>query len=158
MILSPTIEYKIKAPYFRMKIKLLSPTAKIPTKSNSGDAGFDLYSPVEVIINPGDQELIKLDIAITDFPPGTYGRIAPRSGLALQGVQVFGGVVDSTYQGNIGVILSVGTSAKTLFINPGDRIAQLIIERYEPNVTFELVDNFSQTTQRGAEGFGSTGI
>ena len=99
-----------------MKIKLLSPTAKVPTKSNSGDAGFDLYSPVAVIINPGCLQLIKLDIAITEFPPGTYGRLAPRSGLALRGVEVLGGVVDSTYQGNVGVILYLIPNSSTLFI------------------------------------------
>ena len=141
-----------------MKIKLLSPLAKVPTKSNSGDAGFDLYSPVEDVINPGEQKLIKLDIAITEFPPGTYGRIAPRSGLALRGVQVLGGVVDSTYQGNIGVILSVGSAASTLFIKQGDRIAQLIFERYEPDVCFEVVDNFEHETSRSTGGFGSTGL
>ena len=141
-----------------MKIKLLSPTAKVPTKSNPGDAGFDLYSPVEIIINPGEQKIIKLDIAITEFPPGTYGRIAPRSGLASQGVHVLGGVVDSTYQGNIGVILFVATNGRTLFIDPGSRIAQIIFERYEENVTFEVVDDFVQETERGTDGFGSTGI
>lgn len=141
-----------------MKIKLLSPTAKVPTKSNSGDAGFDLYAPVAVIINPGEQHLIKLDIAITEFPPGTYGRIAPRSGLALSGVQVLGGVVDSPYQGNVGVILYLVPNSNTLFIEPGDRIAQLIFERYEPNITFEVVDDFAQVTDRGTGGFGSTGV
>lgn len=141
-----------------MKIKLLSDKARVPTKSNSGDAGFDLYSPVNVVIKPGEYKLIKLDIAITEFPLGTYGRIAPRSGLGLKGVQVFAGVIDSTYQGNIGVILCVNVNAETLNIDVGDRVAQLIFERYEPNISFEIVEEFDQMTKRGSDGFGSTGI
>ena len=141
-----------------MKIKLLSDKAKVPTKSNPGDAGFDLYSPIDFIMNSGTQKLIKLGIQITDFPPGTYGRIAPRSGLGCRGVQVLGGVIDSSYQGEIGVILYVNPTAQVLHINEGDRIAQLIIEKYEPDVEFELVDNFDNITERGSDGFGSTGL
>lgn len=141
-----------------MQIKLLSSNAKIPTKSNPGDAGFDLYSPIDEVINPGHHKVIPLDIAITEFPPGTYGRIAPRSSMGSRGAHVLGGVVDSTYQGNIGVILSVGSNEGTLHINAGDRIAQLIFERYEPDVTFDVVENFTTTTKRNTGGFGSTGL
>ena len=141
-----------------MKIKLLSDHAKVPTKSNERDAGYDLYSPVNDVIHPGDHKLIKLDIAITDFKPGTYGRIAPRSGLALRGVQVLGGVVDEIYQGNVGVILAVCSNANVLHINKGDRIAQIIFERIERDVAFEIVDEFEEITDRGTNGFGSTGV
>ena len=141
-----------------MKIKLLSDKAKVPVKSNPGDAGFDLYSPMDFSILPGEQKLIKLGIQITDFPPGTYGRIAPRSGLGVKGVQILAGVIDSGYQGEVGVILYVNPSAPILNVNEGDRIAQLIIEKYEPDVSFEIVDTFDHVTERGSGGFGSTGI
>jgi dUTP pyrophosphatase len=140
-----------------MKIKLLSDKAKVPTKANVGDAGFDLYSPIDFVIPSGEQKLIKIGIQITDFPPGTYGRIAPRSGLGFKGVQVMAGVIDATYQGEVGVILYVNPSAQPLNISEGDRIAQLVIERYEPNVLFEVVENFVQVTERGSGGFGSSG-
>lgn len=138
-----------------MFIILLSEYAKVPTKSNSGDAGFDLYSPIDTVVKAGESKLIKLDISITNFPPETYGRIAPRSSLGLKGVQILGGVVDPTYQGNIGVILSVKDD---LIINRGDRIAQLIFERYCSDITFNIADQFNIQTERGVGGFGSTGI
>lgn len=141
-----------------MKVRLLSNKAKVPTKSNCGDAGFDLYSPLDITITPGEQKLIKLGIQVTDFPKGTYGRIAPRSGLGMKGVQIMAGVVDATYQGEIGVIVYLNPNASTLNIKEGDRIAQFIIERYDPDVMFEVVDIFNNITERGENGFGSTGV
>lgn len=139
-----------------MKIKLLSENAKIPTKSNIDDAGFDLYCPIDFEIESGKIVTLKLDIAITDFPKNTYGRIAPRSGLASRGLQILGGVVDASYQGNIGVILYFCDNG-TMSFKKGDRIAQLIIEKFKPGVVFELVDSFDKKTDRGSCGFGSTG-
>lgn len=141
-----------------MKLKLLSENARVPVKSKQGDVGFDLFSPKDETINPGCHKLIPTDIAITELPSNTYCRIAPRSGLALKGVDVMGGVVDANYQGNIGVILSVFSDGEVLEIKKGDRIAQIIFEKCIPNVDFELVDSFNAPTDRGAAGFGSTGF
>jgi dUTP pyrophosphatase len=95
-----------------------------------------------------------------EIPEGYYGRIAPRSGLALkQGIDVLGGVIDASYRGEIGVIL-VNTTAKgdelqITHIKKGDKIAQLIIEKCH-QVEWEEVKELAET-DRGAGGFGSTG-
>lgn len=88
------------------------------------------------------------------IPAGYYGRVAGRSGLAIQGIDVLGGVVDHGYTGLIKAIL-LNTSHDNLQINPGDRIAQIVIEACQ-EVTFTIVDHLDDT-DRGAGGFGSTG-
>jgi dUTP pyrophosphatase len=103
--------------------------------------------------------LIKTGISVA-VPNGTYGRIAPRSGLALKnGIDVMAGVIDADYRGDVGVILvNLGSSPFT--INPGDRIAQLILEKIEYNTSVQEIgeaDDLSPTS-RGANGFGSTGV
>jgi len=135
--------------------KLLSDKAKIPTRANVNDAGLDLYSAEDVVIHPSTRALIKTDIAF-QIPNGYYGRIAPRSGLAYKnGIDVFGGCLDSTYRGNIGVILFNSEFEQEFKVNVGDRVAQLIIEahyNFDVVTVFELGDS-----SRGTGGFGSSG-
>ena len=99
--------------------------------------------------------LIHTEIAIA-VPEGYYGRIAPRSGLALQcGIDVGGGVIDADYRGEVGVIL-FNHSDEDYHVKQGDRIAQLILEKIIcPAI--EQVDQLDET-QRQTGGFGSTGI
>jgi deoxyuridine 5'-triphosphate nucleotidohydrolase len=99
--------------------------------------------------------MLKTDIAIA-VPLGTYGRVAPRSGLALKhGIDVGAGVIDEDYRGNVGVIL-FNHSDVDFIVAAGDRVAQLILEKIEtPDV--EVVDDLSETV-RGGGGFGSTGV
>jgi len=126
-----------------------------------GDAGIDLYATEDCIIQPGEQALVKTGISVS-FSPDYYLRIAPRSGLAYKnGIDVMAGVIDSSYRGEIGVILrnhSVATEEDTgaFIINRGDRIAQMIPERISQE-QFIFVDELDDSV-RGEGGFGSTGV
>jgi len=126
-----------------------------------GDAGIDLYATEDCIIQPGEQALVKTGISVS-FSPDYYLRIAPRSGLAYKnGIDVMAGVIDSSYRGEIGVILrnhSVATEESTgaFIINRGDRIAQMIPERISQE-HFIFVSELDDS-ERGEGGFGSTGV
>ena len=116
-----------------INVKLLSNKAKIPTKAHYTDAGFDLYSTEEVLVDSWDQALINTDIAL-DIPKdgSIYGRIAPRSGLSLRhGLDVGAGVIDASYSGPIKVLIR-NLSDKKYIIKIGDRIAQIIMTRIYP--------------------------
>jgi dUTP pyrophosphatase len=149
-----------------LKIKRLSVNAKLPTKGSSGAAGYDLYSAVEIIVPArslninktiwAGQALIATDISI-QVPKGTYGRVAPRSGLALKnGIDVGAGVIDSDFCGNVGVIL-FNHGQDDFHIKVGDRIAQLILEKIETDAIVVEVDELEKS-ERGNGGFGSTGL
>ena len=136
-------------------IKRVSEDAIIPTKGSKYSAGFDLYSPIDTVVKANDRLLIDTKIQI-NFPYGCYGRIAPRSGLALKyGIDVLAGVIDFDFLGNIGVILH-NTSTSDYNVKKGDRIAQLIIEKIETDIEVKEVDKLGES-DRGAGGFGSTG-
>jgi dUTP pyrophosphatase len=138
-----------------LKIKKLDPKAIIPTRANPTDAGADLYALEDVKIAPSSRALVKTGISL-EVPESYYARIAPRSGLAYKsGIDVLAGVVDSSYRGEVGVILLNTDTQKIFNIRAGDRIAQLIIEAHY-NMTIKEVDSLSDTT-RGDGGFGSTG-
>jgi dUTP pyrophosphatase len=138
-----------------MKIKLLDKNAKVPFRANPTDAGSDLCSIENVKIFPLERKAISTGISV-EIPEGYYGRIAPRSGLAYKnGIDVLAGVIDSSYRGQIKVILFNTDKDKFFEIKSGDRIAQLIIEDHF-NLEFEVVDELSYT-DRGEGGFGSTG-
>ncbi len=135
-------------------MKKLSRNAFIPNKAYQSDAGFDLHADEDVILPPFQRKLIYTNIQIY-LPRGCYGRIAPRSGLALShGIDVMGGVIDRGYSGNIGVIL-INLSDAIYNITKGDRIAQLIIEKIFTPFMIEVV-NFP-VTKRHNKGFGSSG-
>lgn len=133
---------------------VLSEGASAPTRGSDEAAGYDLYSNENGVIEPKDRLLVKTGVVMV-LKKGTYGRIAPRSGLAFNyGIDVLAGVIDSDYRGEIGVIL-YNTGKNTFEFNKGDRIAQLIIT---PILTPELkvVDQLDETN-RGEGGYGSTG-
>lgn len=139
-----------------MKIKLLSKEAKIPMRANPSDAGADLCSVEDFVLNPLERKAIATGISV-EIPEGYYGRIAPRSGLAHKnGLDVLAGVVDSSYRGEIKVILFNTDKENSFEIKIGDRIAQLIIEDHF-NFEFEISEDLSYT-HRGEGGFGSTGV
>ena len=126
-----------------------------------GDAGFDLYATEDCVIQPGEQRLIKTGISVS-FSPDYYLRIAPRSGLAYKnGIDTMAGVIDSSYRGEIGVILRnhcfpCEESDCVFMVNRGDRIAQMIPERISQE-HFIFVDELDDS-DRGEGGFGSTGV
>lgn len=131
----------------------LSNEALLPTRATNKAAGADLYSVVDESILPGKRKLIPTGISIA-IPNGYYGRVAPRSGLASKhGIDVFAGVIDSDFRGEIKVLL-YNSSEETFNINKSSKIAQLIIEKIElPE--FEEVKRLDNTI-RGSDGFGST--
>lgn len=137
-----------------LMVKTLRPGAKIPRRESSGAAGYDLSSVDDVSILPGARVVVKTGIAIA-LPWGTYGRVAPRSGLAVRhGIDVLAGVIDEDYRGEIAVVL-LNTGDETCRISPGDRIAQLVIEKIETPQVVAVKD--LDETFRGVGGFGSTG-
>jgi deoxyuridine 5'-triphosphate nucleotidohydrolase len=138
-----------------MQVKRLHEDAVLPQKGTPQSAGFDLSSVENVSLYPGERKLIQTGWAIA-VPEGTYGRVAPRSGLALKfGIDVMAGVIDKDYRGPLGVIL-VNLSQDIFKIKVGDRIAQLILEKIEDCLSVEEVETLDQTV-RGQGGFGSTG-
>lgn len=142
-----------------MKIVTLSSHALFPKKSSVNAAGYDLYSIETGVIKPKERRLILTGIAL-EIPSGYYGRVAPRSGLAFKhGIDVMAGVIDSDYRGEVGVILYNSDSFNDFIFNIGDKIAQIIFEKYYDfvfNEVFQIKD--LNETQRGDGGFGSTGI
>ena len=137
-----------------MEVLRLSTYANIPTRGSDGAAGYDLYSAESLTVYPGTRALISTGIAVK-LPPGVYGRVAPRSGLAVKhGIQVGAGVVDADYRGEVKVLLFNHGDVE-FNVHVRDRIAQLICEKYEaPEVT--IVTSLDETN-RGEGGFGSTG-
>lgn len=138
-----------------LKVVKLEKEARIPARSNSTDAGADLFSTEDVMVHPGDRKTVGTGIAM-EIPEGFYGRVAPRSGLAAKhGVDVLAGVVDSSYRGEIKVVLLNTDKYNTFHVEKGDRIAQLIIESHF-NLPFLECESLGDS-KRGSGGFGSTG-
>ena len=140
-----------------MLVKLLKNGAIAPSRSHVTDAGVDVCACLDgpqLTIIPGGRVNVPTGIAVS-VSPGQYVRIAPRSGLALSsGIDVLGGVVDSGYRGEIGVIL-VNHGRSSYRVQDGQKIAQLIVERcYLGDVS--IVDTLPPSARQEA-GFGSTG-
>lgn len=138
-----------------LRVKVVSPGATLPKRQTAGSAGYDLATNETFELAPGERRVVKTGLSIA-VPDGTYGRIAPRSGLAARyGIQTLAGVVDADYRGELGVVL-INHGTEPFHATKGDRIAQLVIERIStPFVT--LVEDLDDT-RRGAGGFGSTSV
>jgi dUTP pyrophosphatase len=139
-----------------MKIKLLTSTAKAPTRGTPGSAGYDIYADdMCESVEPGHITVVSTGIAV-QIPKGFVGLIQPRSGLAFNyGIDTLAGVIDSDYTGEIKVMLTTHDDTSSLYIYKGDRIAQLVIVPCY-TYTLEVVDRF-ESTERGDNGFGHTG-
>lgn len=137
-----------------LRVSLLSPKAKVPTRGSSLAAGHDLYSIENVVLKARGRVVVSTGIAVA-VPPGYYGRVAPRSGLAVKhGIDTAAGVIDADYRGELKVAL-FNHSDEDYNITEGERVAQLIIEQIfigDIQVAESLED-----TDRGAGGFGSSG-
>ncbi|KAK4043682.1 dUTPase-like protein [Parachaetomium inaequale] len=135
-------------------IKKLSDKARIPTRGSAFAAGYDLCAARLTTIPARGKALVDTDISMS-LPAGTYGRIAPRSGLAAKHfIDTGAGVIDADYRGHVKVLLFNHADAD-FEVQEGDRIAQLIVERiYTPEVV--EVQELEESV-RGAGGFGSTG-
>ncbi|VDM02269.1 unnamed protein product [Schistocephalus solidus] len=153
-----------------MRFSKLSANATTPTRGSELAAGYDLYSAHDCSIPSKGRALVKTDIqaslpfimhpyallTLIALPDGCYGRVAPRSGLALKhGIDVGAGVVDQDYRGNIGVVL-FNFGDEEFQVRKGDRIAQLVCEKiFLPKLVEQ--DQLDETA-RGANGYGSTGL
>ena len=137
-----------------LKVKRLNKHARLPSKANEDDAGWDLYAAEDVIIEPSERTLIGTDIAMA-IPVGYVGLIWDRSGMATKrGVHRFAGVIDSGYRGEVKVCLW-NASNEHCIINKGERMAQLLVQP-APALPLIEVQNLD-TTKRGGGGFGSSG-
>ena len=135
-------------------VKLLNERATKPTKAHRGDAGYDLYASEDTVIVGRQRTTIKTGVSF-DMSDGMAGLIWPRSGLSVKkGLDVLAGVVDSGYRGEVMVCL-YNTSDEDVEINRGDRIAQIIFQEV-PLVSL-IPSEELETSQRGSNGFGSTG-
>jgi dUTP pyrophosphatase len=138
-------------------IAKLHEDAVIPTRGSAGAAGYDLSSCDEGIVRPRSWKMFNTGIAI-EISSDCYARVAPRSGLTLKkGITTGAGVIDSDYRNTIGVVL-FNHSDEEFIVSKGDRIAQLILERiYTPEI--DVIEYSSMMdTERGLNGFGSTGV
>ena len=139
-----------------LRVKRNDPAAKLPLRASDGAAGYDLHAAVAATVRPGARSTITTGLSI-EIPRGHYGRIAPRSGLAVaNGIDVLAGVIDSDYRGTVKILL-INHSDTAFEVSKGDRIAQLILERISTPPVEEVKGDLSQTT-RGEGGFGSTGV
>lgn len=139
-------------------VKLLDEDMPMPTYAHDGDAGADLRSSVDLILEPGERAMVPTGIALA-IPEGFAGFVQPRSGLAAKhgiGVVNAPGLIDSGYRGEIKVILINLDKSRAFQISRDDKIAQLVIQKVE-TISFKSVDELPDTT-RGDGGFGSTGI
>ncbi len=139
-----------------IRIKKLRPTARIPERATEHATGFDLYACLEDGPLEIGQTPVRVPTGVAmEAPPGYDVQIRPRSGLSFQGVMTTYGTIDADYRGELLVTMYVLPYREPHVINDGDRIAQLIISRFEL-VDIEEVEDLSDTV-RGAGGHGSTG-
>jgi dUTP pyrophosphatase len=140
-----------------INIVRLDPELPLPSYAHPGDAGADLYSREDVSLAPGERRLVPTGIAVA-LPDGYVALVHPRSGLAHRsGLSIVNapGTIDAGYRGEVQVCLVNLDPATTIELRRGDRIAQLVIQRFE---TADLVEvDKLPDSARGAGGYGSTG-
>ena len=140
-----------------VKFRKSDPDAVLPTYAHPGDAGMDVRSVEEMILEPGGRKLVRTGLVMM-LPPGYEAQVRPRSGLALKnGVTVLNtpGTIDEGYRGEVGVILA-NFGAEPFRVEKGAKIAQIVIA---PCTRAEIVETDEvDETARGAGGFGSTGV
>jgi len=138
-------------------LRRLDPGLPPPSYAHPGDAGADLFTTVDVTLAPGERAMVPTGIAIA-LPEGYVALVHPRSGLAARhGVSIVNspGTVDAGYRGEIKVMLVNLDPATSVTLSRGDRIAQLVVQRFE-TASFVEVDALPES-ERGAGGYGSTG-
>ena len=151
-----------------LNVTKLVPHATLPARATPGAVGYDLFSIDNYVVLPGRRVVISTGISVS-LPPGCYGRIAPRSGLAVKhGLDTLAGVIDPDYTGEVKVVLQNLDAIQPFVIRPGYRIAQLILEQCVTPEVHEVPsectaltgrgDSAAEAARRGDAGFGSTGL
>ncbi len=141
----------------KVKIKKLHEDAIIPEYAHKGDAAMDVFSIETMLIAPMRRALVKTGISF-EIPKGYEIQVRAKSGLALnEGITVLNGpgTVDSTYRGELGVIL-INHSSKSYLVEKGKKVAQIVLNKVE-EIKFKEVKDLKKTV-RGTGGFGSTGL
>jgi dUTP pyrophosphatase len=140
-----------------LRVRRIHPDAQLPTRAHEGDAGLDLHALEGCTLGPGERAMVPTGIAI-ELPDGHAGLVVPRSGLAARhGISVVNapGLIDAGYRGEVRVLLLNTDSVETFAVEPGMRIAQLVVT---PVAAPEVQDVTTlSATARGAGGFGSSG-
>jgi len=140
-----------------LRVARVSDEARLPSRAHSGDAGLDLYAAESARLEPGERASVGTGIAV-EIPDGHAGLVLPRSGLAARhGIALVNapGLIDSGYRGELRVLLLNTDGDEAFEIEPGDRIAQLVVSAVadaEPVEVEELTES-----DRGGGGFGSSG-
>ena len=140
-----------------LPVRRLSDAATLPTRAKPGDAGLDLYAAEAAVLAPGERASLGTGIAV-EIPEGHAGLVLPRSGIAdRNGIALVNapGLIDAGYRGEVRVLLLNTDREEAFEVQPGDRIAQLLITPFallEPVEAIELA-----ASERGDGGFGSTG-
>jgi dUTP pyrophosphatase len=140
-----------------LRVRRVDRRALLPTRAYDGDAGLDLYAVEPARLAPGERAAVRTGIAV-EIPEGQAGLVLARSGLAARhGIALVNapGLIDAGYRGEVEVLLLNTDRAITFAVEPGDRIAQLVLVQIEAPDVLE-VDELA-ATERGAGGFGSSG-
>jgi len=141
----------------RIRVKRLSPQARVPERAYDGDAAYDLHAAVDVDLAPNERAVVPTGIAL-GLPAGVAALTVPRSGLAARhGITIVNspGLIDPGYRGEVRIVLLNTDSEHTFAIRTGDRIAQLLLVDFV-DAEFHEVDDLDET-ERGERGFGSSG-
>ncbi len=136
-----------------LKVKKVQMDAKLPQYGHTGDAGLDLFSSIDFVLEKGQVEAIPSGIKVS-IPDGFVGLIWDKSGVSLKGVHRLAGVIDSGYRGEVKVVM-INLSHEPFVINSGMKIAQMLIQPISKVDVIEVED--LDETARGEGGFGSTG-
>ena len=137
----------------------ISTDAKDLKKAHLGDAGFDICSIEDTVIDAQESKIISTGIVVA-VPEGYYARVASRSGLAVKNsIEVGAGVIDFSYRGEVMVLLRNHSKHAYQYhsVKKGDKIAQLVLEKIYTGEA-KLVESLDLNTERGTSGFGSTGV
>jgi dUTP pyrophosphatase len=140
-----------------LRFTRLSDAARPPAQAHPGDAGYDLHAAESARLGPGERASVGTGLAVA-IPEGCAGLVLPRSGLAARhgiGLANAPGLIDSGYRGELRVLLLNADRTEPFEVEVGDRIAQLLLERFE-SPPAEEVESLDETP-RGGGGFGSTG-
>lgn len=140
-----------------LAIRRIDPAALLPTYAHPGDSGMDVRSIETVTLRPGDRALVRTGL-VFQLPPDAEAQVRPRSGLALRhGVTVLNapGTIDAGYRGEVGVIL-VNLGAEPFTVEKGMKVAQVVVASVVRAEVVEVAE--TDATERGADGFGSTGV
>ncbi|MGZ8694457.1 MAG: dUTP diphosphatase [Gaiellaceae bacterium] len=140
-----------------LPLRRLHPDGVVPSRAYAGDAGLDLASAEHHVLEPGERAVVSTGLAVA-IPEGHAGLVVPRSGLAARhGITIVNapGLIDSGYRGDVKVVLLNTDRRETFVVEPGMRIAQLVVIAV-PDLELVEADALAET-ERGARGHGSSG-